>query len=318
MINLTLNDQFLKMILYKYFLTFLIFYTTFFLLKFLISIIKTFQKALKIPTARLTFRKLAKYKLDPKQVFNAIYKNLKYEENGLVKGWNGPMLFILIKSPSYARIVLQKCLRRSRPHDFVDLKRSILFGSGFEWEIQRKILSPHFKKSSIIKHHPMFEDESEKFIKYIHKFVGEGEVDLLNAFSTLGYKISVHGMGLKDDNEYGQFDEFLKSLGRFVLLQTLNIPKNITHCKIILIYHRILHCATLRMSIFWLYPQQLYKFSKLYKKESFERSKWNKASENIIKGIKTSNGFIKSLIDGNLDEEIVKETTLSILLGVSL
>jgi cytochrome P450 len=147
------------------------------------------------------------FKLDPSHYFNVIYKNLKEDENNFVKFWHGPKLIIFIKYPTHAIKVFNECLNKGALYDFVDLKGSIVFGSGKVWKTQRAALNRHFSTLAIRKLFSMFDEKSEILVKNLEKNCDAGEFDVFYPIAGLTLESILTAMGSDVDLQNAKEEE---------------------------------------------------------------------------------------------------------------
>lgn len=174
-----------------------VFIIAFLLLKLTIPWLIFFYQLSKIPYSELRILKHFRWNMDNKYLFNILYDNVKASKHEITKGFVGFHTGIVVKSPTLAKIVMTRCLDKSNLMDFVGLKRSVLFGSGDDWKVQRKVISHYFTSLSIQKLIPLFDVKSDVLMESLGRV--KCEFDVFNFIAALTLETVLSNMGLDVD-----------------------------------------------------------------------------------------------------------------------
>lgn len=175
---------------------------TFFVVTFLSSILwqnrRFLSLASKIPSLKFSYVKNLRWKIDNRGIFKLIYDHV-WQVKNLAKIWFGPHFFVIVASPEYAKVVMNKCLDKAWMVDFLKMEKSILFGSGQLWQTHRKIMSPFFGANSVKILIPMFEENTKILLDNLENKLNCGEFDVFNYMAALTLETVLRAMELDVD-----------------------------------------------------------------------------------------------------------------------
>jgi hypothetical protein len=154
--------------------------------------------AKKIPTIKFSVIKNFRWKIDNRGVFKLIYDHI-WQVKDLGKAWLGTQLFVVVASPEYAKVVMNKCLEKPWMVDFLKLEKSVLFGSGELWHTHRKIMSPFFGVNTVKNLIPMFEKNVKTLLDNVSEKCEKGEFDVFNFMAALTLETVLKAMELDTD-----------------------------------------------------------------------------------------------------------------------
>lgn len=152
----------------------------------------------KIPSLKFSYVKNFRRRIDNRGIFKLIYDHV-WQVKNLAKIWFGPHFFVIVASPEYAKVVMNKCLDKSWMVDFLKMEKSILFGSGQLWQTHRKIMSPFFGINTVKNLIPMFEENTNILLDNLEKLRGLGEFDVFNFMAALTLETVLRAMELDID-----------------------------------------------------------------------------------------------------------------------
>lgn len=152
----------------------------------------------KIPSLKFSYVKNLKRRINNRGIFTLIYDHV-WQVKNLAKIWFGPHFFVIVASPEYAKVVMNKCLDKAWMVDFLKMEKSILFGSGQLWQTHRKIMSPFFGINTVKNLIPMFEENANVLLDNLEKMRDLGEFDVFNFMAALTLETVLKAMELDID-----------------------------------------------------------------------------------------------------------------------
>jgi Cytochrome P450 len=177
-------------------------FLTFLALAFLLSLLhRNFRFLIlswKIPSLKFSIVKNLRRKIDNRTICKLLYDHLWQVQN-VAKVWLGPCFFVIVASPEYVKVVMNKCLDKAWMVDFMQLEQSVLFGSGNVWQTHRKIMSPYFGVNTVKNLIPMFQESARLLIENVEKKSGRGEFDVFNFMAALTLETVLKAMELEVD-----------------------------------------------------------------------------------------------------------------------
>lgn len=154
--------------------------------------------ASKISNIKFSYVKNIRKNIDNRGIFNLIYEHV-WQVKNLAKIWFGPHFFVIVASPEYAKVVMNKCLDKAWMVDFLKMEKSILFGSGKLWQTHRRIMSPFFGVNSVKNLIPMFDENAKVLVENVEKMKNRGEFDVFNFMAALTLETVLNAMELETD-----------------------------------------------------------------------------------------------------------------------
>ncbi|XP_026328889.1 cytochrome P450 4g15-like [Hyposmocoma kahamanoa] len=115
---------------------------------------------------------------------NFSYASFKF--NGILRGWLGHLLYIVVTNPVDLEMILKNCLDKDNLHRFL---RNILGNGGIFapvsiWRRRRKIMIPAFRPKIIENFVEVFSEQGEILVKKLEPRVGTGTFSLWPYIST--------------------------------------------------------------------------------------------------------------------------------------
>ncbi|XP_063621511.1 cytochrome P450 4C1-like [Cydia splendana] len=175
-------------------------------------------------------------------------KDLSYtamENDGMIRGWLGHILYFLALDPVDLEVVLKTCLEKDDLHRF--LRKIIGYGAIFApvaiWRPRRKILVPAFSPKIVEGFVHVFAEQSMKLAGKLGKRAGAGKLSVWPFISSYTLdSVCETAFGVKINAQDDEKSPFLVELNNILQL----------------VCERIFHL--------WLQPDWLYKFFPQYRK----------------------------------------------------
>ncbi|CAK1604012.1 unnamed protein product [Parnassius mnemosyne] len=173
------------------------------------------------------------------------FSYLAMKSDGIIRGWLGHILYLLVVDPLDLEMVLKTCLEKDDLHRFMRkiIGNGVIFAPVTIWRKRRKILIPAFSPKIIDNFVEVFSEQSEKLTVQLKEVEGCGQVSVWRFLSTYTLDaVCETVMGVKINAQENPNAPFLRAM-KFIL-----------------------NLVTERIFCLWLQPDWLYKFFPQYSK----------------------------------------------------
>ncbi|CAG9806566.1 unnamed protein product [Chironomus riparius] len=287
-------------------LEFLIFFIAFLVFKYFWDNRKFFNLARKIPKSNLDYSFLTLYSFltaDTKTIFEVFDKSFK-NKKVCSKSWIGPLFFVGVVEPEDVKIILnsKECIDKPFFMKFLGVLKGTIYGDIKYWHSHRKIINPYFGAKNLLNIIPIFNEKVKTLMDNLQTFEDKGEYDVFHSMSALTLETIMNVM------EYDVDIQNQKSEVRSAFVENLE---------------RYFDIVTIRCFKIWLYPDFIFRHTKMYKDQLTSISKSSlKFTKHIINHIRQqltvkndsnqnekSKTFIRALMDprNNLSEVEIED-----------
>ncbi|KAJ8732610.1 hypothetical protein PYW07_015209 [Mythimna separata] len=230
-------------------------------------------------------------------------QSLSYESmqnDGIVRGWMGHILFFVVVDPVDLEMVLKTCMEKDDLHRFI--RKIIGYGGIFApvsiWRRRRKILVPAFSPKIVENFVYVFAEQSQKLVKQLASAAGKGTFSIWPYLGSYTLdSVCETAMGVKINAQENPDQPFLNAMSR-----VLN-----------LVCERIFHL--------WLQPDWMYKWFPQYKKHQEYISLLHRFTNQVIEKKREELKFekeAKTEVDHEFDlGSYKKQTFLDLLIHLS-
>ncbi|KAJ0180019.1 hypothetical protein K1T71_004610 [Dendrolimus kikuchii] len=143
------------------------------------------------------------------------------ENNGIIKGWLGHILYFLVTDPVDLEIILKTCMEKDDLHRFIRkvIGNGAIFAPVSIWRKRRKVLVPVFSPKIVENFVEVFSEQSERLAQKLLQTAGEQKLSIWPYISSYTLdSVSESAMGVTINAQGNPNSPFLISMNRILNL----------------------------------------------------------------------------------------------------